>query len=231
MRRIAATAALAAVTLLALPSASAGNCRGDREPELTAASTRVVACSPLRVSGGVELDGNGFLPPCMPGVLPRPEPSSADPEEHTETVEVTAEPSPLVPLVTLPPLVPVAYAPRHVTVTIGEPIPLIGPDPEARPIATLPAEPRLRLSEGWYRFAFDGRVTIPRDVKPGRYVLRAHTQPAPYYGQVEVTVVEPLAATGGHAADLVRLGLLSLATGAAALVAGRRRSVSRTAAG
>jgi hypothetical protein len=207
MRRIAATAALAAVAAVTLPAAPASACSYAR-PILEVGSTRVAAGATLRVAGEEIMEEDGSYPDCMPA-LPPTAPASPPPATETEPSAAPSDSS--TPLVSLPPLVPVAHvaATRPVEVYLSD-----------RLIATLAPARKAPWKNGLYRFWFSASVTIPADVKPGRYGISAAGDVA--FGGAEITVVEGLAATGAPASGLTRLGFLLLLAGAGALAAARR---------
>lgn len=217
MRRTTAIAALAAVAALALPVPHASACT-PALPWLRLGAERVVAGASVRVSGEIHdgQDTGCHMTPPTPSETPPPE---------AEVVTRSPDPGP-TSIVTLPPLVPVAYAQRGapgplVTVTIAEYREWPEPEAPARPIARVPSNPVIREGDGT-RHSFAARVRIPGDVRAGRYVLDAYEQRGVWFGRAWITVVDPLAATGSATADLVRVALLALLAGAGTLLVARR---------
>lgn len=169
------------------------------------------------------------MPSCGDWLRP-PTPDATITQEPAEPEDLaTSEPFP-TPAVTLPPLVPVALDQPadpgllvHVELGTGDPWP-----GEARPVlrrlavvAPAPLRPWKREKDLW-TYAFEARVTLPRDLAPGHYYLHAYQPKGTFFGDAALTVVPSLAETGAHTVPLVRLGLLSLLTGTAALVTARR---------
>lgn len=235
MRCYCAAAVLGGLLALAVPAVPAAAC-SPALPTFDVSAERVAAGGELRVSGDdvIRKDGKGgcSTPEGPPTLSPTPEP----------TVGVTAEPVSPSPssLVTLPPLVRVAYGAdvqaAGVRISIApwdddSADPWDEADKEGREIAALPHEFSQTAAE--YRFEFAGTVRIPADVTPGKYVLTTEgagrvlafrgepTKLYPHYGYAWITVVDPLAVSG--ASDtLTRLALLVLLTGAGALALNRR---------
>ena len=245
MKRSCAVAVLGGLLSLALPALPAGAC-SPAIPTFDVSAERVAAGGELRVSGDdvIRKDGrNGCDPMPPPTLSPTPEPTVG---VTSEPVSPSESPSPsTTPLVTLPPLVHVAYdaEPQPVGVRIsiapwddeggnGSPWDVSGKEIEGREIAALVH--RYEETAEDYRFTFDGSVRVPADITPGKYVLKAVSavrriiviagRPAtvhPNYGYAWITVVDPLAVSG--ASDtLTRLALLVLLTGAGAVVLNRR---------
>lgn len=218
MRRAAAAVAVAAVAALAVPAAPAYACsppRGyfdvDRDP--------LVAGETVGLRGDVVADANGTITPCTTPVAPGPTPTP----EPTETASPEPDPGP-TSIVTLPPLVPVAYTPPVPPVTVTIDVAYDGNVPQVyqpRVIGTIPPNRNRWYAPGLLLWSFRGRVTIPADLAPGEYLLGAHQKGGVGYGVVPVTIARGLAATGAPTAALLRVALLALLTGAGALRAAR----------
>lgn len=218
MRRVAAAVAVAAVAALAVPAVPAHACsvsRGFFEVE----SDPVVAGASVVLDGEVLADGAGRMKSCdMPVPIPSPEVS-----EPAETASAEPDPGPSS-IVTLPPLVPVAYAAaaEPVTITIEQAydgnVPYVY---QPRVIGSITPNPNRWHAPGLLRWSFRGRVTIPADLLPGEYDLGANQKDGVGYGVVRITVTRGLATTGAPAAALLKIALLALLTGAGALGAAK----------
>jgi hypothetical protein len=221
MRRAVATAALAAVAVVALPMPNAFACTVPM-PMLNVSAERVPAGGTLAVSGDVVADEDGRVPSCQP--LPPPTPTPTPAAEPSGTMTATAEPMPSeTPLVTLPPILPAAYeVPEPVTVTLrayAEWPALAAP---ARTIGVIPPNPTRPWRDDLYTYSFAGRVTVPGDVKPGVYVLDADEANGVWFGFAHITVVDELASTGTAVLPMLQLGVLALLAGGGALLAARK---------
>lgn len=228
MRRLTAAVAFAGFAALTVAAPSAHAC-SPAPPTIEIDRERVVAGTRLHVSGDRVLRADGSGTACDGINLPMT-PSPSD-------VGVTAEPEPEpseTPLVSLPPVVPidvrpVAYAPADpatlvtLSITPGEFWDWSLPKYPLRVIDRVPAEPVRKQIAGWYRHSFAATVTVPADLKPGRYVIYARQQVGVDFGSNVITVVDSLAATGTATAGLVRLGLLAVATGTGVLAIARSR--------
>jgi len=189
-------AALAATAAVLLPAAPARAC--------TPSHAALTAPDRAVAGGDVRLSGEAHVYWCQTGQVtatPQPEP----------------RPTSGVPLVTLPPLAPVASVRAQVEVTLKR---FDGTGP-ARTIAVVladPAEPRAE------RHSFAATVRVPADVAPARYVVEAKQRDGVLYGTREVTVLDrasgDLAATGGDTRGLLALALVTTTAGAGALAAG-----------
>ncbi|HEV2889804.1 MAG TPA: hypothetical protein VGX28_05460 [Frankiaceae bacterium] len=242
MRRLAATAALAAVTALALPAVPASACslptgwfQADADP--------LTAGSPVRLTGSVVADANGSVGTCHMPPPTTPEPSgtpipdetaapaeTASPETiaPSESAEASATPTPseTVATRTLPPLLPVANPlPQPAKVTIRSWPEELGPTGPERAIGWIspdPVKPYGDPKDELHEFSFSAVVTIPADVRPGRYQLSVFQPGIVSWGFIGVDVVAGLPRTGTDTDVLVRLATLSLLSGAGALAAARR---------
>ncbi|HEV2889803.1 MAG TPA: hypothetical protein VGX28_05455 [Frankiaceae bacterium] len=228
MRRIAATAALAAVTVVALPALPASACLRPY-PSIEVDRAEIVAGATVRVHDEVHAREDGSLPPCNP-VVPSAEPDETPSPEVSASDDPAVGPTPLVtPPVTLPPLVPVAFhAPAdpgllvHVSIVAGRP-----GDPgydaaKPRELAVVAPKPAQRWNDELWTFAFEARVTVPGDLRPGVYTLTAWQPSGIYFGDAGIRVVPALAQTGAPTEPLVRIAALSLLAGAGALAAARK---------
>lgn len=219
-----ALAALAAVTVVVVPAVPASACSPAR-PSIDVDRAEVVAGATVRVSGEEIVDEDGKEIPFTCHNPPIPTPS----EQPDMTVSAEPDPVTPTPLVTLPTLVPVAYAAPAdpatlVRVSIAEWRDWDEPAADFRDLGTVAPNPLRRWKDDRWSLTFSARVTIPADLPPGRYVLNAAQVKGVWFGEADVTVVDALSATGSATGDLVRIGLLSLAAGAGALAAGRRRA-------
>lgn len=228
MSRLVAGAVLAAVVLVAVPVLPANACSMPI-PAIDLDRDRVARGGRVTVSDTETARADGTVPTC---VTPTPPPAS--PTESPVAVAPspeepeTASPSPSESLISLPPLRPVAFvAARPVTVTIEEYRDWDQPSAKGRTLATVAAGSRVPFQNDLYTWSFEARVTIPRDVTPGRYVLRAFEKGAVYYGEARITVTNDLASTGPNR-YVTAFGLLLLG-GAALLV--RQQQAHRLSAG
>jgi hypothetical protein len=111
-----------------------------------------------------------------------------------------------------------------VTIAPGALWDVVDGPPARRELARTALGPVTKSSyEDLWRFTFATTARIPADLRPGRYTLTAGQQDGVFFGFAEITVVRTLPDTGAPVADLLRLGVLSLVTGAGSLAAGRRR--------
>jgi hypothetical protein len=230
MRRLLGAAALAGVCALALPVPSASACT-PMMPLLDVSRERVVRGGSLHVSGDVRTraNGDGFgchnpVPPSLSptptvGVAPSPDPTPSE------------SPDPLASLVpTMPALVPVAYARAvdpTVVLTIQKRWEWTEPEPPDR-VLTRVAEDRPRTVEtDVVEHTFGADVTVPLDLTPGKYVLRAHQEGGLFFGIADITVLDELAATGDQTARLAGIAVLLIVTGALAVATARSASSPR----
>lgn len=231
MRRYVSTAALGAVLALALPVPAAHACMRPI-PLIDVDRDRVVAGTAVHVTGDQTSRADGTVPPCHPPVPPSPVPSVTPSDPDGVVVSPEPEPSGTsTPLVTIPPvrapeLRPVAYTPPlpppTVTVSIRAWTPEFAAEAPLRTLATVPQAPRAHVQDDLYRFRFAADVTIPRDLRPGRWVLQATTDSGPFFGTADVTVLDELAATGADSVDLTGIAVLSIVAGGLVLELGRR---------
>lgn len=203
MRRLTSAAALGAVVLLAVPATPASACSVPI-PAIDVDRERVARGGQVGVSGEQLGDEDGKHPGCETPVPPVPTPTAV-------VVAPSESPSPSEsPLISLPPLRPVAFEARQVTVTLEEYREWPAPSAKARTIAQVATGSRAPFESDLYTYSFAATVQVPRDVTPGRYVLRAFEPDGVYYGQATITVTSGLAATGSDA-RLAALALLLLA--------------------
>jgi len=230
MRRVAAVAALGTVVAMLLPVAPASACsmpsgyfEADRYP--------FPAGSTVRLTGDMVADEDGNVPTCTMPPLPT---ATAEPSETGEPVPQESASAGTIgpsasesqePAVTLPPLLPAAYAAANdVVVTLAPWREFEAPGPR-REIGSLPADPVTPwgdAKDGLYHYTFAGRVTIPDDVVPGSYELAASQRDGASWGYLHVDVVAGLPQTGSPAVPLLQLGVLALVAGAGALLAARK---------
>ena len=76
-------------------------------------------------------------------------------------------------------------------------------------------------ANGGDRYRYTATVTIPRDARPGQYLLSARG--TGYYAMAMLRVVPTLADTGDPVAPLAGLGALLVLSGGAAVAVGTRR--------
>lgn len=218
MRRTTGLALLTALLAAALPAGAARAC-SPAIPTIALARDVVVPGGTVAVSG--ETTDAPFT--CD---TPTPSPT-VQVDVHAEDPEPISPTGPAIVPTVLPTLRKIAYAAPATHPVRFELVPATDFFSETGPsravgtaVATASPFPGL---QGVTLYRFSARVRIPADVVPGSYRLSASTSNEVFYGYGMVRVVASLPETGAPARDLVTLGGLLVLSGAAALVAGRRR--------
>ena len=215
MRLRVHAAALGGLVLLGLPAPAYAACMPKAMPRLDVSSTRVAAGDEIRVRGET-VDRLNRDRDCVD------ESGDAVPATDDPTPSPSRTAAPLVPLPPLPPLELAAPARRLATVTI-RPFDAEWHPGIDRVIARVAPAPPVHYDGPLYTHRLAATVTIPADVKTGRYDVIAGLDNGVVFGLATITVTGTLADTGTPAAGLTGVAVLTIVSGGLALELGRRR--------